>query len=211
MKTKLFLPLLFLSTFYIHSAMSQTNEETVILHRDGIENLRTTKDQQMLQAESSPLTSNQIENFKGLSYFPIDINYQVEAQLKLEENQREVSLTTTSGGKIELIKFGTATFNFEGKSYSLTIFQNKNLPEFADNKKQLFIPFTDLTSGNETNEGGRYLPVDEPEEGNTIILDFNKAMNTYSAYNDEYFSIVPLPENVMSQTIVSGERKYEDR
>lgn len=211
MKTKLLLPVLFLSTFYIHSAMSQTKEETVILHRDGIENLRTSKDQQMLQAESSPLSSNQIENFKGLSYFPIDIKYQIEAQVVLEETRKQVSLTTTSGSQIELIKYGTATFNFEGKSYSLTIFKNKDLPEYGDNKQQLFIPFTDLTTGQETYESGRYLPIDEPEEGNTVILDFNKAMNPFSAYNDQYFSVVPPPENVMSQTIVSGERKYEDR
>jgi len=41
---------------------------------------------------------------------------------------------------------------------------------------ELFLPFRDATSGNETYGAGRYL---EPEElsGNEILVDFNLAYN----------------------------------
>jgi len=211
MKTKLILSLLFLSVFFVQQLVCQTEEEIINSHKEEIQNFRNTKDQQMTDSQSSPLSTEQIGRFEGLDYFPIDIKYKVDAQLVVEESQNEVSLNTSSGEKIDLVKYGTVTFNYKGETYTLTVFQNKNLPEFGDNSQQLFIPFTDRTTGRKTNEGGRYLAIEVTGEANTVVVDFNMALNPYSAYNSQYSSIVPPAENTLGPSMSSGERKFEDR
>lgn len=210
MKMKLLVPTFLLCIFFTQIVYSQVDEQTINAHKDDVESYRSDKNEQMLKAESSPLSQDQIDSFNGLSYYPIDIKYKIEAEFTIDEQQKKVSLTTTSDGEIKLVKYGTVTFNYEGKSISLTVYQNNNLPEFADSK-QLFIPFTDLTTEKETNNGGRYLAVEMPQEGNTMILDFNKAMNPYNAYDSSYASVIPPVENSFQQFMATGERKYEDR
>lgn len=210
MKTYL-IPFTFILTIFIYSnVQSQSIDELSKQHRQEIQNLRSAKDQQMTQAETSPLTPSQIENFKGLSYFDIDFDFKITASFKQEEGRGSVSLNTSKGDKIELIKYGTASFSIGEHSYSFSIFRNNNLPEFGNDNQILFIPFSDLTSGKGTNSGGRYLIVDAAVEKN-IILDFNKAINPFVAYSSQFFSIIPPTENKPSITIETGERKFEDR
>ncbi len=177
-----------------------------------IDNYRDTKNQLMMNPATSPLTADQIKRFKGLNYFASDSKYTINARFTAEAGQSVVSLNTSSGGKIDLIKHGMASFNWQGKPQTLAVFRNKSLAEFVANSLQLFIPFSDLTSGNETFKGGRYLPVDAPIAGtNTMVLDFNKAMNNFNAYNDNHLGVSPPAANVLVITMDSGERKYEDR
>ncbi|MEZ5082360.1 MAG: DUF1684 domain-containing protein [Bacteroidales bacterium] len=211
MRTKLFVPVLLLSVFLTNYIFAQVDEQEIKDHKKEVEDYRMAKDQQILNLESSPLSSDQKTNFKGLNYFPIDMNYKINAQFAANSRQSEVSLSKSNGGTIQLKNIGEVTFNLNGESITLEVFQNNNLPEFASNANQLFIPFSDLSNGNETNAGGRYLPIELPAEGNTVVLDFNYAMNPYSAMNDEYFSVIPPGGNLIEQTIGSGERKFEDR
>jgi uncharacterized protein (DUF1684 family) len=190
---------------------AQVNSVSEEEYKAEIENFRVQKDLQLKEGDSSPLSDEQIENFQGLSYFPIDFKYSLSAQFVPDEQQREISLTSSDGNKINLVKHGTVNFELDGKSYSLTVFRNNNLPEMGSDKNQLFIPFSDNSTGSETNTEGRYLLIDSVEEEGSINLDFNKAMNPYSAYNSSYISIIPPAENSLSTVVATGERKYEDR
>ncbi|MEZ5194957.1 MAG: DUF1684 domain-containing protein [Bacteroidales bacterium] len=208
MKSKRLLPFILLSFFLAQYAISQTADEDAI--KEKIENFRNALNQQMMDAETSPLSTEQLANFPGLSFFPTDLNYRVEATFKAEVPEKEVSLNTTSGGKLKLKNVGTVTFELNGKTHSLAVFRNDTLPEF-DRPQQLFIPFTDKSSGTETNKLGRYLVIDQPNENNQVIVDFNMARNPFNAYNSNYSSVIPPSKNSMSQTITAGERKFEDR
>ena len=73
----------------------------------------------------------------------------------------------------------------------------------------LFIPFTDKTSGKYTYGGGRYLIVDEPAEGDEILIDFNLVINPLCSYADIYHCIVPPRENKLNIAILAGVRKYD--
>ena len=73
-------------------------------------------------------------------------------------------------------------------------------PEYED---YLFIPFNDLTNGNETYDGGRYLDLKTTSES-TIVIDFNKAYNPYCAYNDKYSCPIPPRENDLPIEIKAG-------
>lgn len=210
MKRKLFAVAFLLSLFLTQFIVSQTFGQNANEHKKEIENFRNAMNKQMLDTEKSPLTSEQITNFPGLSFFPIDMNYRVEATFAAEVPEKEVSLNTTSGGKVKLKKVGTVTFDLNGKTQSLEVFRNSALPEF-DSPQQLFIPFTDKTSGTETNKLGRYLAIDPPTQDKTVILDFNRARNPFNAYNSINSSIIPPAKNSMVQTVVAGERKFEDR
>lgn len=211
MKLNLSVSILALSMLLTQNLFSQVIEQTEESYMKDIETYRTNKDQQMLNNETSPLTQSQMDNFNGLSYYPVNINYQIKGEFVANETPKEVNLMTSAGSKVSLIEYGVVTFKFEGKSLSLTVYQNNNLPEFGDNSQQLFIPFTDLTSGKETNAGGRYLAVDMPGNDNSMVLDFNKAMNPFSAYNDSNVSVIPPQANSLINTFAIGERKYEDR
>ena len=151
-----------------------------------------------------------MEEFKSLSYYPVESDFRIEGDFEAADFSRGVSLDTTSGDTITLVKAGTVHFSLEGRNYTMTVFKNNDLPEFGDDADQLFIPFKDATNGGETYEHGRYLPVDAPA-GGKILLDFNRAMNPYSAFNEGYSSVIAPPDNYIEASVVSGERKYEDR
>lgn len=208
--TRLLLPVILLNLFFVQLAVSQDINDDISAHEKDIEEIRSAIDQQMRDTENSPLSSEQLATFEGLDYYRVDINYRVKATFEAEEPGTEVSLNTTSGDKIKLMKVGTVTFKLNGKSYSLSVFRSNNFLEYS-NPQQWFIPFTDKTNGSETNEHGRYLAVSQPTQENEMILDFNKARNPFNAYSRIVSSVIPPAKNSMTQTVAAGERKYEDR
>ncbi len=70
---------------------------------------------------------------------------------------------------------------------------------------RLFVPFRDLTSGNETYGGGRYLDLDRTSTG-LYDLDFNRAYHPYCVYNPEYDCPVPPADNRLAFAVRAGER-----
>lgn len=205
MKTKLLLSALFVCGFFINSALSQGDYVT------SIQNARKAKDQAFKTPGQTPLNATQMQNFQELSYYTIDSNARIQAVFNLADPQTEVNLATTAGTKIKLVKYGTVTFTYNNKTYTLAVFKNKDLPEFGSNNSQLFIPFSDPSNKNETNSKGRYLPITMPASGNNVVLDFNIAENPYNAYNKALVSVVPPPGNELMSAMTTGERKFEDR
>lgn len=193
------------------SSYSQVNEDEVQLYKAIMEQDRNLKNEGFKNPEASPIPVADIINFKGLNYFEPDVTYKVKAQLTMLEEQITVTLNTTSGGKIDLIQYGTLSFLLDGKSYALAVFRDQNLPELSSSPGQLFIPFTDKTTGQETNDNGRYLSLSIPQDSSEIEIDFNKAMNPYSVYDSSFSSVIPPDENAINASMQAGERKYEDR
>jgi len=72
----------------------------------------------------------------------------------------------------------------------------------------LFLPFTDLTNGEQTYMGGRYLDLSIPE-GDTIVLDFNRAYNPYCVYNKKYSCPLVPPVNALNTKISAGIKDFE--
>ena len=76
-----------------------------------------------------------------------------------------------------------------------------------DDSDQLFLPFIDKTSGNETYGAGRYIDLDFPIN-KEIIVDFNKAYSPYCAYTDAYSCPFPPRSNQLDVAIEAGEKAY---
>lgn len=77
-------------------------------------------------------------------------------------------------------------------------------------KNHLFLPFTDLTSGEETYDNGRYIDLETVDIKNkTVEIDFNKAYNPYCAYvSYTYNCPIPPKENYLPVAILAGEKNY---
>ncbi len=165
--------------------------------------------EEFADATKSPLTEEDRKEFKELDFFDIDKNFIVEAQFIKSKNEKSFEMKTSTERTPLYIKYGEISFSINGKSLKLNVYQNLELVKRKGFSNHLFLPFSDLTSGNETYIGGRYIDLEIPEE-DKIILDFNQAYNPYCAYNPKYSCPkVPL-ENDLPIQIYAGVKKFHE-
>jgi hypothetical protein len=101
------------------------------------------------------------------------------------------------------------SFQVNGTDLSLVVYQNEQLMQDTAFENYLFLPFTDLTNGEESYGGGRYLDLEISKlKNNSILIDFNKAYNPYCAYASGYNCPVPPRENNLPIAIRAGEKVY---
>lgn len=153
--------------------------------------------------KTSPLKSEDFNNFKQLSFFPINESLKITANFERTPNEPIFQMQTTTERKPLYTQYGIASFNIDGKACSLRIYQNQELVVVPEYTNHLFIPFNDLTNGEETYDAGRYIDLKTPK-GATIIIDFNTAYNPYCAYNDKYSCPLPPRENDLAVKIKAG-------
>ena len=146
----------------------------------------------------SPVKADEIDQFVPLSYFPIDESYAVPAELEPAPRQVAITMPTSTGKLRTVQRIGTLKFNLRGQPLKLTAF-------LEEGSQRLFVPFSDLTSGAETYQAGRYMNLD-PSPSGIYIVDFNIAYNPYCYYNAEYDCPLPPAENRLTVPIRAGER-----
>jgi len=160
-------------------------------------------------ALKSPLTIEDRIHFKTLDFYPINENLFVIAQFVRTENEKPFEMKTSTERKPLYVKYGELFFSLDGKSFQLNVYRNIELSKKKEYEDHLFLPFSDLTSGNESYIGGKYIDLKIPK-GNTIAIDFNTSYNPYCAYNHKYSCpIVPL-ENDLNIEIKAGVKKFHD-
>ena len=159
--------------------------------------------------EKSPLTKEDLSTFKALDFFPINTDFIVEAKFVRTKKEKAFEMKTTTDRTPMYIKYGELHFSLKGMAYKLNVYQNMELLKKPGFKQYLFLPFSDLTSGNESYIGGRYIDFKIPK-GKKAIIDFNQAYNPYCAYNPKYSCpIVPF-ENDLIVEIRAGVKKFHD-
>ena len=159
--------------------------------------------------ETSILVPEDIAGFKSLDYFEVDESYRIKARFERTEGMPIFEMQTTTDRKPLYTTYGKAHFSLNGKEHTLHIYQNQKLMSFVQYADYLFIPFNDLTNGNETYGGGRYMDLTIPTQGETsITLDFNKVYNPYCAYNSKYSCPIPPAVNNLDTEIKAGVKKY---
>ena len=146
----------------------------------------------------SPVKPEEIDKFLPLSYFAIDESYAVPAQLDPAPERIAVTMPTSTGQLRTVERVGTLKFNLKGQPLKLTAF-------LEEGSRRLFVPFSDLTSGTETYQAGRYMNLD-PSPSGIYIVDFNVAYNPYCYYNPSYDCPLPPAENRLTVPIRAGER-----
>jgi uncharacterized protein (DUF1684 family) len=140
--------------------------------------------------------------FKGLEYFPVREDWHVHARFERYNPEHRIPIVNILGMTEDMTSPGAIVFERAGRTWRLDAIEE------APGDQELFVMFSDATSGHETYGAGRFLYVGLPE-GDRIDVDFNEAFNPPCAFTD--FATCPLPpqQNRLALSIDAGELKYE--
>ena len=165
-----------------------------------LEEFRAAKDAFFRDDPRSPLTPGQRSAFEGLAYFEENAALVILAPLETEgiDPTERFVMQTTTGGERVYRRAGKVRFEVDGEPAEMTLFSSPDMHE-------LFLPFRDATSGNETYGAGRYLEAEPPARDGTVVVDLNYAYNPYCAYNPDWSCPIPPAENRLSVPIRAGE------
>ena len=138
-------------------------------------------------------------HFSGIDNFPLNPEFKVEARLEAYPEPRDVTIPTAVGTEDHMLCPGVLHFTIDGHDLELQPWVNT--PEDRD----LFIVFSDGTSGRLTYGAGRFLSAELREDG-TATLDFNKSTTPPCGFTP--FATCPLapPENALPVDISAGEQ-----
>jgi uncharacterized protein len=140
-------------------------------------------------------------NFHGLNYFPVAVNWRVQAKFEAYAPPKIIPIVNVLGMIDEMTSPGALVFELDGKTFRLD-------PVLEKGSKQLFLIFADTTNGKQTYGAGRYLYVEPPGTDGNVVVDFNKAYNPPCAFTK--FATCPLPprQNRLAMRVEAGEMKY---
>lgn len=188
------------------SACSSRPNQPVSAYHQQILQERHAKDSSFIFDMDSPIPDSLRKTFEGLSYFPVDEDFIMNARFTLNPDPVPFEMATTTDRRPVYVMFGTAEFELEGKWHKLEIYRNLELSSREGYEDHLFIPFRDQTSGKESYGGGRYIDAKIPVDS-MLVLDFNQAYNPYCAYNERYSCPIPPVANTLKVAIMAGEMK----
>jgi uncharacterized protein len=198
----LFFTILFFCFVFTANAQDFYGSTDLKMFRDG-------RNAEMLDKKETALTDDDFPLFKSLEYFETSEKYRVTAKLTETPNQKSFKLLTSSGKTKIATKVGYLNFKLGKKSYKLNVYQLEAVAKQEAYKDLLFVPFKDLTNGNTSYGGGRFLDIWKPKSGDEVILDFNLAYNPSCAYGSGRFSCpIPPKENFLKTAIEAGEMKF---
>jgi uncharacterized protein (DUF1684 family) len=138
------------------------------------------------------------EGLEPLEYFKRDPVWRLGGKFTKREHPDTVAVPTSSGVAEEHINVGTVSVTVDGKPYELTTFA-------GNNPMDLFITFSDATSGEETY-GFRFVHAPLDTVTNVAVVDFNMSYNPDCAFSA--YTTCPLPpaSNRLSARILAGEK-----
>ena len=195
---------LLLFSFLLITSLGFTQSEALVL-----ESLQAQikLNSEFANPETTILTPEDFRTFKELDFYPIDEKYIVNARFVRTPDEKPFLMPTTTARTPEYVKYGEAHFSIDEKEFVLSLFKNTQPYNEPGYEEYLFLPFTDLTSGDGSYGGGRYLDQRIPE-GDTFVIDFNKAYNPYCAYNPKYSCPIPPKENDLLNRIEAGVKNF---
>lgn len=138
------------------------------------------------------------KEFTGLTWFPIDPAYRVEATYTPFDKPKIVDVASLVGDSDKTPIPGLVKFTLKGQEHALEPFAEPDDPQF-------WFVFRDLTSQNETYPAARFLYAPAPVNGK-MILDFNKAVNPPCAYNPYTTCPLPTEQNRLRTRVEAGEK-----
>ena len=167
---------------------------------------RATRDRMYREHPQSPIAADSRADFTGCRFYAYDPTWRVVAEIDDHESDpREIGAST--GGTFSFTRIGTARFEREGVEHELELDWNDGYGG------GIFLAFTDLTSGETTYGGGRYL-LDtvkgadlgfDPARG-TAVLDFNFAFNPSCSYDARWACPLAPPANRLPVAVTAGEQ-----
>lgn len=136
--------------------------------------------------------------FPGIEYFPADPAWRIVADWVPFE--QALTVNTSHNIPTDVVATHKAVFTHEGKTYELIATHGTPAaPQFV---------IRDLTSKDSTYGACRFV-YGEDVTDDTIVLDFNKAINPPCAFTEHAVCPLPPPQNVLPFRIEAGEKRVE--
>lgn len=154
-----------------------------------------TYKQNLESMEDSPIKE------KGtFDFFEPNEDWIIEAKFVPSKENKDFNMNMTDSSKVSAKLAGEATFQKDGKTYKVLIFEEET---------SYLLPFTDKTCGKESYGGGRYVNIPKDDlNDDEITIDFNKARNFYCAYTESYICPIPPKENFINTEVSVGEKNF---
>jgi uncharacterized protein (DUF1684 family) len=160
----------------------------------------------LVSGERAPLDPNDLAN---INHFPYQEDHCVKARFSPTVNPVPFDMSTVSGQTKQFIEVGTLSFKLNQQKSTIHVYQEVRFINHPVYGSSYFIPFNDESNGNQTYGGGRYMDIKKSLfDGNSVMLDFNKAYNPWCAYAEGYNCPIPPSENYQSMSILAGEKSY---
>ncbi|MCG2462040.1 DUF1684 domain-containing protein [Flavobacteriaceae bacterium F89] len=157
--------------------------------------------------KTSPLPDRYRADFDKLDFFQPDTNYRVLAKLVRTPEALPFHMPTTTDRTSEEVVYGIVHFYLNGSERQLEVYRSQNPESDGEGDDYLFLPFLDDTNGKETYGGGRYLDLSIPN-GDSLMIDFNKAYNPYCAYNKKYSCPIVPKVNQLQTEVRAGVKAF---
>ena len=174
-----------------------------------VEKFQNELNAEYADAKTSPLLPEDLKTFQTLDFYPANEKFYVVAKFIRTENEQPFEMKTSTDRKPVYVKYGEAHFSIDGQFFKLNIYRNIELSKKEQYKDYLFLPFSDLTCGNESYIGGKYIDLKIPQ-GDTIVIDFNRSYNPYCAYSPKYLCPKVSVEIDFTLAIRPGVKKFHD-
>lgn len=142
--------------------------------------------------------SESARNFKGMMFYPLDLNYRVIGTWIPADGNAKVEVPNALGDVSSETVPGTVAFKLNGQDLTITALG-------GNAKDGLFFVFSDSTAKTDTYPGGRFLD-SAPVVDGKVELDFNRAYNPPCAVTP--YATCPLApkENRWAVVIAAGEK-----
>lgn len=138
--------------------------------------------------------------FPGLTYFPVDPSFRLEAFYEPYEAPREVDVPSSRGPSRKALAPGVVRFTLGGREHAL-----EPTVESPEDDTLSFV-FSDATAPQESYGGGRFLHAKKPAVGTTkVVLDFNLAENPPCSLTPFASCPLALPKNTLPVRVEAGE------
>lgn len=177
---------------------------------EAVQQGRAEKDRVFRTDPDSPLAEELRASFTALEYYPYDPALRFAAKLRRYPDPPPIRIITTTGKERPAVKAGYLEFTFEGKKHRLQVYslRDRDIPPSEWNN--LFLPFLDATSGQETYGAGRYLDL-EARPDDWYVIDFNQAYHPLCAYGRTIYRCPRTPEeNRLPFPVRAGEKGWVD-
>lgn len=148
---------------------------------------------------------------KYFRFYPVNEKFKIVCRFE-KSTDTTVVVMKTSGKAIpqkDFVRYGKIFFSINDTAVSLTVYRSKDLEKNPQYSRYLFIPFTDVTTGDETYGSGRYIDIFTWDiKNDSVEIDFNKAYNPYCSYSTGYNCPIPPRENLLPVAIKAGEKLF---
>ncbi|MCU0225433.1 MAG: DUF1684 domain-containing protein [Acidobacteria bacterium] len=171
---------------------------------------RAKKDEILKTDADSAIPEELRASFTALEYYPYDAGLRFAAKLRRYPDPPPIKIITTMGKERPAVKAGYLEFTRDGKRHRLQVYslRDKDIPR--EDWGNLFLPFLDATSGQETYGAGRYLDL-EARPDDWYVIDFNQAYHPLCAYGRTIYRCPRTPEeNRLPFPVRAGEKGWVD-